>query len=82
MLRIDDLLIFWNSPQGLVQKDGATPHRVGELNPRTQSPIKPVVFGRVGRSLAGRRVYCNQPRLRKYHMGTMALASINAKANG
>ena len=79
MLRIDDLLIPLTKPSGW-QQNGATPHRVGGLNLGLKTPG--IFVGFVGLNGGRRGVgnYCNQPRLRKYHMGTMALASINARA--
>ena len=79
MLRIDDLLIPLTKPSGW-QQNGATPHRVGGLNPGLEIPGFFVGFADLVCRCRLIVSYCNQPRLRKYHMGTMALASINTRA--
>jgi hypothetical protein len=79
MLRIDDLLIPLTKPFGW-QQNGATPHRVGGLNPGLKIPGFIVGFTDPVCRCKLIVSHCNQPRLRKYHMGTMALASINTRA--
>jgi hypothetical protein len=79
MLRIDDLLILLIWSLRLTAEWSYSPSS-GRIKPGNENPN--ICVGFMGLSGEGSHVgcYCNQPRLRKYHMGTMALASINTRA--